>query len=243
MSGSVIVGRGLAKSYGASVALAGVDVSIGSGQAVAAVGPSGSGKSTLLHCLAGIDVPDAGEVWFEGARIDRLRERARTTLRRRRFGFVFQTAHLLAELPAEENVALPLMLEGATRARAVAEARPWFAQLGIDGLEKRLPGELSGGQAQRVTIARALVTRPSVVFADEPTAALDQTTGHGVIDLLVASARATGAGLLIVTHDPEVAAACDHTMVLRDGASVLAGRTQRPHRPADDLVVNEAGAR
>ena len=130
--------------------------------------------------------------------------------------------HLLPELPADENVALPLLLEGHARRRAVAEARRWFEPLGLAGLEGRRPGELSGGQAQRVTIARALVTTPSVVFADEPTAALDRSTGHEVIGLLVDAARRSGAGLLIVTHDPEVAAACDRTVVLRDGMRVPA---------------------
>lgn len=213
----VLVGFGLGRSFGSTVALADVDLAIGPGEAVAAVGPSGSGKSTLLHCLAGVERPDRGEVWLGHQRIDHLGESARTALRRRRFGFVFQSGHLLPELPAEENVALPLLLEGMTRRRAVAEARRWFEPLGIDGLEGRRPGELSGGEAQRVTIARALVTTPSVVFADEPTAALDRATGHDVVALLVSATRASGAGLLIVTHDPEVAAACDRTVFLRDG--------------------------
>lgn len=219
----VLVGRGLRRSFGDTVALAGVDLAIVPGEAVAAIGPSGSGKSTLLHCLAGIEPPDGGEVWLGDERIDHLGETARTAIRRRRFGFVFQSGHLLPELPADENIALPLLLEGHPRRRAVAEARRWFAPLGLDGLEGRRPGELSGGQAQRVTIARALVTAPSVVFADEPTAALDRATGHDVIALLIDAARRSGAGLLIVTHDPEVAAACDRTIVLRDGAAVSGG--------------------
>lgn len=216
----VLVGRGLRRSFGDTVALAGVDLAVVPGEAVAAMGPSGSGKSTLLHCLAGIESPDDGEVWLDDERIDHLGETARTAIRRRRFGFVFQSGHLLPELPADENVALPLLLEGHPRRRAVREARRWFGPLGIDGLEDRRPGELSGGQAQRVTIARALVTAPSVVFADEPTAALDRTTGHEVIRLLIDAARTSGAGLLIVTHDPEVAEVCDRTVVLRDGLEV-----------------------
>ena len=216
----VLVGRGLRRSFGETTALAGVDLAITPGEAVAAVGPSGSGKSTLLHCLAGIEPPDGGEVRLGDERIDHLGESARTAIRRRRFGFVFQSGHLLPELPADENVALPLLLEGHPRRRAVAEARRWFGPLGLAGLEGRRPGELSGGQAQRVTIARALVTAPSVVFADEPTAALDRSTGHEVVALLIEAARTSGAGLLIVTHDPEVAAACDRTVVLRDGAVV-----------------------
>ncbi len=218
----VLEGRGLSHRFGSTTALAGVDLAIGRGEAVAATGPSGSGKSTLLHCLAGIEVADRGEVRLDGDRIDHLGERARTALRRRHFGFVFQSGHLLPELLAVENVALPLLLEGHPRRRAEAEARRWFGPLGLSGLEGRLPGELSGGQAQRVTIARALVVQPSVIFADEPTAALDRTTGRDVVALLVSSARAAGAGLLVVTHDPEVAAACDRVVELRDGGLAAA---------------------
>ncbi len=243
-SGPVLVGRSLQRRFGDTVALAGVDLAIGRGEAVAAMGPSGSGKSTLLHCLAGIEAPDGGEVWLGADRVDTLDERARTALRRRRFGFVFQSGHLLPELPADENVALPLMLEGHSRRSAVAEARRWFAPLGIDGLETRRPGELSGGQAQRVTVARALVTGPSVVFADEPTAALDRTTGHEVVALLVDAVRRSGAGLLIVTHDPEVARACDRVVVLRDGAlarpAPSAGTSAAPQRRT--LPAPPAGA-
>lgn len=213
----VLSARNLVQSYGSTVAVAGVDLDIRRGEAVAAMGPSGSGKSTLLHCLAGVEAPDHGEVWLEDHRIDHLGERARTALRRQRFGFVFQSGQLLPELPAVENVALPLMLEGHGRRWATKEAARWFAPLGLEGLEDRLPGELSGGQAQRVTIARALVTRPTVVFADEPTAALDRTTGQAVMELLVDACRRSEAGLLVVTHDPEVAGRCDRTVTLRDG--------------------------
>jgi putative ABC transport system ATP-binding protein len=210
-------GRDLWRRFGDVTALAGVDVAVASGEAVAAMGPSGSGKSTLLHCLAGIERPDLGEVWLDDARVDQMSERARSRLRTASHGFVFQSGQLLPELPAVENVALPLMLGGASRGRAVGEARRWFGPLGLDGLERRRPGELSGGQAQRVAIARALVARPRAVFADEPTAALDRTTGHEVVALLVDACRASGAALLVVTHDPEVAAACDRTLHLVDG--------------------------
>ncbi|WP_349257874.1 ABC transporter ATP-binding protein [Iamia sp.] len=216
-------GRDLWRHFGDVTALAGVDIAIGRGEAVAAMGPSGSGKTTLLHCLAGIERPDRGEVWLGEQRIDRLGERARTRLRARRLGFVFQSDQLVPELPAIENVALPLMLDGHPRRVAVAEARRWFGPLGLDGLERRRPGELSGGQAQRVAIARALVARPAAVFADEPTAALDRAAGAGVMDLLVGSTRGSGAALLVVTHDPEVAAACDRTLQLRDGTVVGVG--------------------
>jgi putative ABC transport system ATP-binding protein len=221
----VLVGTGLEKRFGATVALAGVDLALHRGESVAVMGPSGSGKSTLLHCLAGITRPDAGTVWLDGRRIDNLGERSRTRLRRGEFGFVFQSGQLLPELPAAENVALPLMLEGQTRRRGVERARRWLASLGLDGLEHRRPGELSGGQAQRVAIARALVAEPSVVFADEPTAALDQATGLATVELLVGVTHDAGAALLVVTHDPGVAALCTRTVHIRDGHLV-------PHPPS-----------
>ncbi|MFI6504547.1 ABC transporter ATP-binding protein [Nonomuraea typhae] len=213
----VLVGTALAKRFGQTVALGGVDIVVRAGEAVAIMGPSGSGKSTLLHCLAGIMKPDSGEVHLQGQRIDAMGERGRSALRRTRFGFVFQFGQLLPELPADENVALPLMLGGLARAQAVRQAREWFAPLGLHGMETRRPGELSGGQAQRVAIARALVTRPAVVFADEPTGALDQNTGHDTMRLLVEATKHNGASLIVVTHDPNVAAACDRTVEVRDG--------------------------
>lgn len=215
-------GAALEKRYGDAVALGGVDVEVAAGEAVAVMGPSGSGKSTLLHCLAGIVRPDRGEVWLDGRRVDNLSERSRSRLRRSELGFVFQSGQLLPELPAVENVALPLMLGGRPRRAAVREAATLFAPLGIEGLQARRPGELSGGEAQRVAIARALVVEPSVVFADEPTAALDRATGEATIELLVHAAHAAGAGLLIVTHDPEVGAACDRVVHIRDGRLVAA---------------------
>jgi len=223
MSESVLTGDGLVKRFGATVALRGVSIGIGRAEAVAIMGPSGSGKSTLLHCLAGIMRPDSGAVYLHGERIDTMGERARSGLRRTRFGFVFQFGQLLPELPADENVALPLMLGGTSRAKAVAEARRWFGPLGLDGLEHRRPGELSGGQAQRVAIARALVTRPAVVFADEPTGALDQATGHETMRILVEATKHNGASLVVVTHDPQVAAWCDRTVQVRDGLIVTPG--------------------
>jgi putative ABC transport system ATP-binding protein len=213
----VLSGTGLVKRFGHTVALAGVDLGVHSGEAVAIMGPSGSGKSTLLHCLAGIMKPDQGEVRLLGSRIDQLGERRRSQLRRSRFGFVFQFGQLLPELPADENVALPLMLGGVARHEAVARARSWFGPLGLGGMELRRPGELSGGQAQRVAIARALVTGPAVVFADEPTGALDQTTGHDTMRLLVDATKHNRASLVVVTHDPNVARWCDRAVDVRDG--------------------------
>ncbi|GAA0914792.1 ABC transporter ATP-binding protein [Nonomuraea longicatena] len=219
----VIVGSALTKRFGQTVALGGVDIAVRGGEAVAIMGPSGSGKSTLLHCLAGIMKPDDGEVHLLGQRIDAMGERKRSALRRTRFGFVFQFGQLLPELPAEENVALPLMLGGVSRQQAVRQAREWFGPLGLQGMETRRPGELSGGQAQRVAIARALVTKPAVVFADEPTGALDQSTGHDTMRLLVEATKHNGACLIVVTHDPNVAAACDRTVEVRDGRLLAHG--------------------
>ncbi|ULR55249.1 ABC transporter ATP-binding protein [Streptomyces deccanensis] len=221
---TVLAGTGLVKKYGPTTALAGVDVAVAERESLAIMGPSGSGKSTLLHTLAGIVRPDDGQVLLRGERIDHWGENKLSALRRKRFGFVFQFGQLLPELPAEENVALPLMLEGVPRRQAVERARRWFAPLGLAGLEKRRPGQLSGGQAQRVAIARALAVEPDVVFADEPTGALDQATGKEVIRLLTSVTRDQGASLVMVTHDAEVAAHCDRVVQVRDGR--IAGYSQ-----------------
>ena len=213
----VLAGLGLVKSYGQVVGLAGVDVSVRAGEALAVMGPSGNGKTTLLHVLAGILSPDQGEVWLSGERVDQLNDAARTVLRRRRLGFVFQDNQLLAELPADENVALPLMVDGVSRREAIARARATLAQVGLANEVNRRPGELSGGQAQRVAIARALVGEPQAVFADEPTGALDAATGAQVIDLLVGAATHRGAAVVVVTHDDAVAARCHRVVRIVDG--------------------------
>ncbi|MFU8851491.1 ABC transporter ATP-binding protein [Micromonospora sp. SL1-18] len=209
--------RDVVLSFGETPALRGANVSVAPGEIVAIMGPSGSGKSTLLHCLAGILVPDAGEIHFDGRRIDTLSEHERSMLRRDQFGFVFQFGQLVPELTAEENVALPLLLGGVKRAAALKQARPWFERLGLAGLEHRRSGELSGGQAQRVALARGLVARPGALFADEPTGALDSLTGEQVMDLLVASAREEGTTVVLVTHEARVAAYADRQVIVRDG--------------------------
>jgi putative ABC transport system ATP-binding protein len=214
---AVLAATGLVKRYGETTALGGVSLALHPRTSTAVMGPSGSGKSTLLHCLAGFTRADEGEVYLEGHRIDRLGERASSRLRRERFGFVFQSDQLLPELPAVENVALPLMLGGVSRRRAVQQATEWFAPLGLDGMEHRRPGQLSGGQLQRVAIARALVVSPTVVFADEPTAALDRATGQSTMAVLTDACRDADTALLVVTHDPEVAATCDRVVQMRDG--------------------------
>ncbi|MFE1840447.1 ABC transporter ATP-binding protein [Streptomyces sviceus] len=234
---TVLAGHGLVKKYGSTTALADVDVEVRERESLAIMGPSGSGKSTLLHTLAGIVRPDGGQVLLRGersetgataaeawGRIDNLGENRLSALRRKRYGFVFQFGQLLPELPAEENVALALMLDGVPRKAAVERARRWFAPLGLEGLEHRRPGQLSGGQAQRVAIARALVGEPDVVFADEPTGALDQTTSTEVVQLLTSATRDTGAALVMVTHDADVAAHCDRILQVRDGR--ISGHSQ-----------------
>jgi putative ABC transport system ATP-binding protein len=213
----VVEARDVHLSFGPTPALRGASLAVTAGEVVALMGPSGSGKTTLLHCLAGILTPDAGEVLFQGRRIDRLGEEERSRLRRERFGFVFQFGQLVPELTAEENVALPLLLGGIRRAAALREARAWLDRLDLPGLGGRRSGELSGGQAQRVALARALVTRPDVLFTDEPTGSLDSLTGEHVMELLVGTARAQGATVLVVTHEARVAAYADREVVVRDG--------------------------
>lgn len=203
-----------------TAALAGVDLTVQPGEALAIMGPSGSGKTTLLHCLAGIIGPTRGSVIWRGQDLARLGDRARTTLRRSDFAFVFQSGQLLPELPAVENVALPLMLGGTARTEAVGRAAALFEPLGLGGLQGRRPGELSGGQMQRVAIARALVGAPGVVFADEPTGALDQTTSGEVMQLLTTMTAQTGASLVVVTHDANVARWCSRAVSMRDGLLV-----------------------
>ena len=213
----VLQARDVALSFGATPALRGAGLSVAAGEIVAIMGPSGSGKTTLLHCLAGILTPDSGEVHFAGERIDTMDETKRSILRRDRFGFVFQFGQLVPELTAEENVALPLLLGGTRRAAALKEARSWFGPLGLDGLEERRSGELSGGQAQRIALARGLVARPEVLFADEPTGSLDSLTGEQMMDLMIGAARERGTTVLIVTHEARVAAFADREVIVRDG--------------------------
>lgn len=204
-------------SFGPTPALRGASISVATGELVAVMGPSGSGKSTLLHCLAGILIPDSGEVYFDGRRTDQLAEAERSALRRNRFGFVFQFGQLVPELTAEENVALPLLLNGVRRAEALALARDWLDRLELDGLQQRRSGELSGGQAQRIALGRGLVSQPQVLFADEPTGSLDSLTGERMMELLSAAAREQGTTVLLVTHEPRVAAYADREVMVRDG--------------------------
>ena len=213
----LLTARDVVRSFGSTRALDGACFALDAGEVVAIMGPSGSGKSTLLHCLAGILPPDAGSVTYDGRELTAMSDRERSALRRRDFGFVFQFGQLVPELTAEENVALPLLLSGVRREPALRRAREWFGRLGLDGLERRRSGELSGGQAQRVALARGLVGEPAVLFADEPTGALDSLTGEQVMELLVDSARKQGATVVLVTHEARVAAYCDREIMVRDG--------------------------
>ncbi len=217
VGGTIVHARELVLSFGETPALRGANLSVVKGEVLAVMGPSGSGKSTLLHCLAGILVPDSGSVSFDGERIDNLRESDRSRLRRERFGFVFQFGQLVPELTAEENVALPLLLGGVRREEALRTARSWFSRLELDGLERHRTGEMSGGQSQRVALARGLVAQPDVLFADEPTGSLDSLTGELVMGLLTRTAREEGSTVILVTHEPRVAAYADREVIVRDG--------------------------
>lgn len=225
MNDSVLEARSLTKSYGTTHALAGVDLTIHRGESVAIMGASGSGKTTLLHVLAGIVTPDSGTVTFQpsaGQPVDvaGLGESARSRLRREKFGFVFQQGLLIPELTAVENVALASMINGVKRADATAHAASWLSALGLAGMEDRRIGELSGGQAQRVAIARAQATGADLVFADEPTGALDSHTSQDVMNALLWSTTGQGRTLLVVTHDADVAARCSRVVAVRDGRIV-----------------------
>ncbi|WP_052863923.1 ABC transporter ATP-binding protein [Streptomyces niger] len=223
-AGSLLAARDLRKAYGRTSALDGVDFSVHPGEVVAVMGPSGSGKSTLLHCLAGIVRPDSGTVHYDGHVLTAESDARRSALRRRDFGFVFQFGQLVPELTCLENVALPLRLNGAKRRAAEATAREWLGRLEVDDVHGKRPGEISGGQGQRVAVARALAVRPRVLFADEPTGALDSLNGERVMTLLTDAARDTRAAVVLVTHEPRVAAYADREVVVRDGtARELAG--------------------
>ncbi|MGI5238081.1 ABC transporter ATP-binding protein [Dactylosporangium sp. CA-139066] len=222
----IIEARDAVLSFGETPALRGAVFDADAGEIVAVMGPSGSGKTTLLHCLAGILTPAEGEIRFEGRRIDTLDEQARSALRRERFGFVFQFGQLVPELTVEENVALPLLLGGVRRGEALRQARDWLERLGIGGMERRRSGELSGGQAQRVALARGMINKPRVLFADEPTGSLDSLTGEQVMDLMVGAAREQGTTVVLVTHEPRVAVYADREVIVRDGrVHALAGRS------------------
>ena len=218
---------GITKTYvskaGRTDALRGVSQLFGAGTFTAVMGPSGSGKSTLLQCAAGLDRPTSGTVQLAGTDLGPLDEVALTKLRRASMGFVFQAYNLLPALTVQDNVALPLRLSGRRPGRR--DVQQVLARVGLDGLGRRRPAELSGGQQQRVAIARALITGPAVLFADEPTGALDSRTSRRVLSLLRESTDTAGQTVVIVTHDPAAAAYADQVLFLSDG--LLADRLER----------------
>jgi putative ABC transport system ATP-binding protein len=213
----LLVATNLVKSFGPTNALDGASMSVGAGEVVAVMGPSGSGKSTLLHCLAGIIQPDAGTVTYADQELSAMPDGPRSALRRTDFGFVFQFGQLVPELTCLENVALPMRLGGTRRKVAEAKATEWLDRLEVADVANKRPGETSGGQGQRVAVARALVMGPRAVFADEPTGALDSLNGEHVMRLLTSAAKDTGAAVILVTHEPRVAAYSDREVVVRDG--------------------------
>ncbi|MEU9302942.1 ABC transporter ATP-binding protein [Streptomyces sp. NPDC048269] len=218
-AGTLLSATDLRKTYGSTPALDGAEFSIHPGEVVAVMGPSGSGKSTLLHCLAGIVTPDSGTITYAGRELSAMNDAERSALRRSEFGFVFQFGQLVPELTCVENVALPLRLTGVKRKQAERTALEWMARLEVADLGGKRPGEVSGGQGQRVAVARALVTGPRVVFADEPTGALDSLNGELVMQLLTEAARSANAAVVLVTHEARVAAYSDREIVVRDGKS------------------------
>ncbi|MEV7690301.1 ABC transporter ATP-binding protein [Streptomyces bungoensis] len=216
-SSEILSAAGVDLSYGTQLAVRGAHLSVARGEVAAITGQSGSGKSSLLYCLAGVLPVARGQVRFEGRSLGDLGDDEISTLRRERFGFVFQYGELLPELTIEENTALPLRLAGQRKRPALAAANEVLGRLGLEGLAGRRPSQVSGGQSQRVAVARALVHRPTVVFADEPTGSLDSTNASAVLREFLDLARSRGTAVVLVTHDPAVAAQADSRYTMTDG--------------------------
>ncbi|MFI1027292.1 ABC transporter ATP-binding protein [Streptomyces sp. NPDC020951] len=213
----VLSAKGVDLFYGETPAVRNAEISLSRGEIVAITGQSGSGKSSLLYCLAGVLPVARGEICFEGRPLGALDDEELSAIRRERFGFVFQYGELLPELTVEENAALPLRLVGQRKSEALAAAGEVLDRLGLADLRQRRPSQVSGGQCQRVAVARSLVHRPAVVFADEPTGSLDSNNATAVLEEFLCLARSQGAAVVLVTHDVQVASRADHRYTMCDG--------------------------
>ena len=241
MNQPIISAKRIKKSYGQTHALRGVSLDVLPGEVLAIMGPSGSGKSTLLHSLAAIISVDSGEISMNGARIDRLSDDKRSKLRRTSFGFVFQFGQLVPELTVHDNVALPLLLNGVERKEAYKRANTWIDKVGLNGKEENLPGELSGGQAQRAAIARAMVIEPKILFADEPTGSLDSLNSEKVMELFIKTAKSSGTTIIMVTHEPTIAAYADREITVRDGKIASSTNLAAYSAPVDAANAEKSG--
>src|SRR4051794_33154318 len=221
---AIIQAHGVIKEYdtgnGSFQALKGVDFTVQRGELVGVMGPSGCGKTTLLNCLSGLDAVDDGQIWLEGKDLAKMSDRERTTYRARRMGFIFQVYNLLPVLNAVENVELPLLVSGVGSKEARTRANAALERVGIAQWGKHRPAELSGGQRQRVTIARSLVNNPALIWADEPTGALDSKTAHEIMALIKDLNKRDGLSCVLVTHDPAIGEQCDRIVKMRDGRVV-----------------------
>lgn len=217
---NIISAKDIKKSYGQTFVLHGVSLDIKQGEVLAIMGPSGSGKSTLLHSLAAIISVDSGEIIFDDRNIAKLSDNKRSILRRTAFGFVFQFSQLVSELTVIDNVSLPLLLNGAPRNKAYIKARKWLKEVGLANKSNSLPGELSGGETQRVAIARAMIIEPKVLFADEPTGSLDSLNSEHIMELFIKTVKDHGTTVIMVTHEPSIAAYADREIIVRDGVII-----------------------
>jgi putative ABC transport system ATP-binding protein len=240
---SLVQTQNLTKIYGsgstAVTALDHVNINIHDGEFVAIMGPSGCGKSTLLHLLGGLDTPSNGEVLIDGASIAKMPDDQLTELRRRRIGFVFQFFNLIPVLSAAENAALPVTLDGVKPADAAAKAKEWLGRFGLADRSASRPDQLSGGQQQRVAIARALVAEPSLILADEPTGNLDTRSGDEIASLLRDVSKRYNRTIVMVTHDPRIAAYADRIIFLKDGTVVDETLLERKNTEREQMVADK----
>jgi putative ABC transport system ATP-binding protein len=240
---SLVQTQNLTKIYGsgstAVTALDHVNINIRDGEFVAIMGPSGCGKSTLLHLLGGLDAPSDGTILIDGASIAEMPDEKLTELRRRRIGFVFQFFNLIPVLSAVENAALPVTLEGVKPADAADRAREWLTRFGLAERSSNRPDQLSGGEQQRVAIARALVAEPSLILADEPTGNLDTRSGDEIASLLRNVSKEYNRTIIMVTHDPRIAAYADRIIFLKDGKVVDETLLERKNTQREQMVVDK----